>query len=95
MNQQIFLNGITVEDFQTQLIGKLKNEFFPSSPESVKETAENFLTAKQVSKLLGVSLVTLSKWRKDGKIKFHRFGSRIRFQKSEILSNEKFSERKK
>ena len=91
MNNQIFLNGISIEDFQNQLLDKIKAEFLSTTTAPSKETTEDFLTAKQVSKLLGVSLVTLHKWRKDGKLKFHRFGTRIRFQKSEILNNEKFS----
>ena len=53
-----------------------------------KETIEDFITAKEVSIILGISLVTLHKWKKDGKLKFHRFGSRIRFKKSEILNTD-------
>ena len=93
--QQIILNGISIEDFQNQLIGKIKSEFFSSVPTPAKETTEDFLTVKQVAKLLGVSLVTVHKWKKEGKLKFHRFGTRIRFQKSEILNSEKFSKGKK
>lgn len=90
MHQNIYLNGISIEDFQNQLIGKLKTEFLSTAPKPPKETAEEFLTVKQVSKLLGVSLVTIHKWKKDGKLKFHRFGTRIRFNRSEILNVEKF-----
>jgi excisionase family DNA binding protein len=93
--QQIILNGISIEDFQNQLIGKIKSEFFSTAPTAPKETTEDFLTVKEVAKLLGVSLVTVHKWKKDGKLKFHRFGTRIRFQKSEILNNEKFSNKGK
>jgi len=91
MSQQIYLNGISIEDFQNQLIGKLKTEILSTSPQLKKDTEDEFLTAKQVSKLLSVSLVTLHQWKKDGKLKFHRFGTRIRFKKSEILNNEKFT----
>ncbi len=91
MNHQILLNGISLDE----LISRLKLEFLPTRETDNKETTEDFLTAKQVSKLLGVSLVTIHKWKKDGKLKFHRFGSRIRFQKSEILNNEKFSKKGK
>lgn len=89
MNQNIFLNGISIEDFQNQLIGKLKTELLTTAPVPAQPEDE-FLTAKQVSKLLGVSLVSLAKWRKDGKLRFHRFGSRVRFLKSEIIGVEKF-----
>ena len=90
MQSNIYLNGISIEDFQNQLIGKLKTEFLSTAPTPPKETQEDFLTVKQVSKLLGVSLVTIHKWKKDGKLKFHRFGTRIRFNRSEILNVEKY-----
>lgn len=84
MQTNIYLNGISIEDFQNQLIGKLKTELLSTVSTAPKETPEDFLTVKQVSKLLGVSLVTIHKWKKDGKINFYRFGSRIRFKRSEI-----------
>lgn len=93
MQTNIYLNGISIEDFQNQLIGKLKTEFL-TAPTPPNEDNGNFLTAKEVSKLLSVSLVTLHKWKKDGKIKFYRFGSRIRFKRNEILSVQKFAGKK-
>lgn len=90
MQQNIYLNGISIEDFQNQLIGKLKTELLSTAPTPPNETTEDFLTVKQVARLLGVSLVTVHKWKKDGKLKFHRFGTRIRFRKSEILNAEKY-----
>ena len=94
--QQIILDGISVEDFQNQLIGKIKSEFFSTTPVHAKETGEDeFLTVSQVAKLLSISKVTVHHWKKVGKLPFHRFGTRIRFKKSEILNNEKFSKGKK
>ena len=90
--QQILLNGITVDE----LVARLKSELIPAPAVSAtKETPEDFITVKEVARLLGISLVTVHKWKKDGKLKFHRFGSRIRFKKSEILNNEKFSKKRK
>lgn len=91
MNQNILLSPITLDELETRLVARFKSEFLSTAPAPAKETQEDLLTVKQVSKLLGVSLVTIHKWKKDGKLKFHRFGTRIRFQKSEILNNEKFS----
>lgn len=91
MNHQILLNGISVEE----LIARLKTELTPAPVKAPKETTEDFITVKEVARLLGISLVTVHAWKKAGKLKFYRFGSRIRFKKSEILSNEKFSKEKK
>jgi len=90
MAQQLFLNGISLEDFETRIVNRFKSEILATAPTAPKDSQEDFLTVKQVSKLLGVSLVTIHKWKKDGKIKFHRFGTRIRFNRSEILNVEKF-----
>ena len=89
--QQILLNGISVDE----LVARLKLELVPAPAIATKETTEDFITVKEVARLLGVSLVTVHKWKKDGKLKFYQFGSRIRFKKSEILGTEKFSKKEK
>lgn len=89
MQQNILFSPISLDELETRLVARFKTEIL-SAPTPQPETPEDFLTAKQVSKLLGVSLVTLHKWKREGKLKFHRFGSRIRFRKSEIISAEKF-----
>lgn len=50
-----------------------------------EETKNSILTRKDVAKMHGISLVTLNKWVKSGKIKAHRRGSRLYFKKSEIM----------
>jgi len=40
-----------------------------------------------VCALLNVSKVTIHKWKKDGRIPFHRISNRIFFRKSEILES--------
>ncbi len=90
MNQNILLSPITLDELENRLVTRFKSEFLSEAPAATKETNEDFLTVKEVSRLLGVSLVTVHKWKKDGKLKFHRFGTRIRFNRSEILNTEKF-----
>jgi excisionase family DNA binding protein len=90
MNHQILLNGISVDE----LIARLKSELIPA-PAIAIETTEDFITVKEVARLLGISLVTVHAWKKAGKLKYYRFGTRIRFKKSEILNSEKFSKGKK
>lgn len=45
---------------------------------------ETILKRKDVSKMLGVSLVTIAKWMNTGKLPYHRINSRIFFKKSEV-----------
>lgn len=90
MHQNILLCPISLDELEQRIVARFKTEFLSTAPTPLKESQEDFLTVKQVSKLLGVSLVTIHKWKKDGKIKFHRFGTRIRFNRNEILNVEKF-----
>jgi excisionase family DNA binding protein len=90
MQQNILLSPISLDELENRLFARFKTELLSTAPQTAKQTEDEFLTAKQVSKLLGVSLVSLHKWKKDGKLKFHRFGTRIRFKRSEILNVSKF-----
>lgn len=75
-----------MDELTTRIVDQVKSELRSSTPTLPKETKGDFLTVKQVAELLGVSLVTVHKWKKDGKLKFHRFGTRIRFDRNEILN---------
>ncbi len=90
MQHNILLSPISLDELETRLVSRFKTEILATAPKNPKESEDVFLTAKEVSKLLGVSLVSLHKWKRDGKIKFHRFGTRIRFKRSEILNTQKF-----
>jgi excisionase family DNA binding protein len=90
MNQNILLSPISLDELEQRLVSRFKTEFLSTAPNETNETGDDFLTAREVSKLIGVSLVTLHKWKKNGKLKFYRFGSRIRFRKSEILNTQKY-----
>lgn len=90
MTEKFILCPISLDELETRLVSRFKTEFLTTAPTPSNQDNGNFLTAKEVCKLLSVSLVTLHKWKKDGKIKFHRFGSRIRFKRNEILNTQKF-----
>lgn len=90
MIHNFLLSPISLDELEQRLVSRIKTELLSTAPQRTNEVEDDFLTAKQVSKLIGISLVTLHKWKKNGKLKFHRFGSRIRFRKSEILNTQKF-----
>lgn len=48
-----------------------------------KETTE-VLTRKQTAGILGISLVTLNGWTREGKIVGYRIGSRVRYKRHEV-----------
>jgi len=48
---------------------------------------DHMLTRKEVAKMLSLSLPTLTKYVKQGKIPAHRIGNRILFKKTEIIES--------
>lgn len=54
--------------------------------ESIKnlKTEDELLTRSDTSKVLKVTLPTLHKWTKEGRIRAYRIGNRIRYKRSEI-----------
>ena len=48
---------------------------------------EKMLTRKELANFLHVSLPTLHKYQKEGRLKYYRIGSRVLFKKSEILDS--------
>ena len=54
----------------------------------VKETATTqYLSRKEVAKLLGITLPTLHEYTKKGKLPAHRIGSRVLYRASELESS--------
>ncbi|MEO1517678.1 MAG: helix-turn-helix domain-containing protein [Bacteroidota bacterium] len=48
------------------------------------KTPPEYLTRKDVAKLLSISLVTLNDWRKKGILKAYKIGNRVYFKRKEI-----------
>jgi excisionase family DNA binding protein len=82
----LILSPISLDELESRIVNRFKSEFqIQTPPQSPVE--DSLLTSRQSAKMLGVSLVTLSKWRTEGRIKFHRIGSRIRFKRAEVLDS--------
>ena len=52
-----------------------------------KEPPDELLSRKEVAKLLMISLPTLNKKQKLGKIPYYRMGTRVLFKKSEVMKS--------
>jgi excisionase family DNA binding protein len=85
INPETRIIDLTSSQLQELISDAVKKELanFQSSPQA---EADELLTLEVAASMLKVSKVTLHKWKRDGKIKFHRIGSRIRFKKSELLN---------
>ena len=78
------LYGISPEEFKAEIlegVGKQLQEF--SKNFQPKEPII-WITRQEAAELLGVSLVTIHNWTKEGVIHAHKIGTRIRFNRSEI-----------
>lgn len=91
MSNEILLNGISFDDLQNSIktivqneVQKIVTELSNNNPEP---TIPEFLTRKETSQLLNVSLVTLHDWTMSGIIPAQRIGTRIRYKKSEVLQS--------
>lgn len=80
MNNQILLNGITIE----QLAEVLKVLMFEKIPEKVN--AENvLLTRDEVCELLSFNKTSLWKHTKSGRLKSYGIGNRVYYKRNEVL----------
>ncbi len=81
MNNEILLNGITVEQLATAL-----NPLIPIVDNSVETISEDILlTIEQTCKLLSIHKTTLWKHTKCGNLNSYSFGNRIYYKKNEVL----------
>lgn len=85
MTNDFILSPISLDEFKTVLRDCIKIELNASAPQQIPPQPDDLLTENEVRDFLHVSKVTLKKWRDEKKIPFYRIGSRIRYNKSEIL----------
>lgn len=82
-SNQILLQGITLEQFQTVILHgmeeRLKELVIIPDQKSVK-----FLTRAEVAELLSISLPTLHEWCKKKILNPYRMGNRVYFKMEEV-----------
>ena len=79
MNNQIFLNGITVQ----QLAQMLQPLLVVKTEEVIAENP--FLTRDEVCKLLSFNKTSLWKHTKSGELKSYGIGGRVYYKRDEVL----------
>lgn len=86
--QGIVLDSISRDEFQELIRECVREELQSHSQESPKSSNNEaeLIDSKEAAALLRISLPTLHKWKKQGQIPFHRIGTRIRFNKAEVLA---------
>ena len=83
MNKNLFLSGLTPQEFQEMLINSLEQVIKPLV--SAKESrSTELLTRKEAARLLRISLPTLADWTQQGNIHAIRMGRRVFYLVSDI-----------
>ena len=81
---QILFTGISVNELLLQ-IGQLLDTKVSISPSKPIEQSE-YLSRKEVAKLLKITLPTLHDWTKLGYLKSYKMGTRVLYKESEVKS---------
>jgi excisionase family DNA binding protein len=86
--QGIVLDSISRDEFQNLIRECVREELRSQSQENPQSSSneDELINSKEAASLLRISLPTLHKWKKQGRIPFHRIGTRIRFNKAEVLA---------
>jgi len=90
---KIVLFSMSIEDLKNEISESILKKIAPliNNLPPIQSNMD-LLTRKEVSKLFGVSLVTLNAWNKSGKIIGYKINTRVRYKRSEIeKSLEKFN----
>lgn len=84
---QIILTTTT----KNELIHELKSEILTGLSQLMNEAREKdlhskeWLTSKETQTILKISSVTLWNWSKNGILKAHKIGNRLRYRKDDVL----------
>ena len=80
----ILLYNITPDELKEMIIADLKIEIEKLLLKLKVDKPVEYLTRKQVSEILKVSLVTIHSWAKIGILQPYRIGNRVRFKSNEL-----------
>jgi excisionase family DNA binding protein len=85
MNENVFMQGITVDSLLRKIEEIIDTRFDERVAQLLKPpTKIQYLSRKEVSEFLKVSLVTIHKWTKQGLIHSYRIGRKVVYKKDEI-----------
>lgn len=84
MSQELIqLHNVNPETFKKQIVSEILSRL-DKLEDRLPPIQSQWISRKQASNMLGVSLVTISDWTKKGILKPYRIGNRVRFKLSEI-----------
>ena len=75
---------IDPEEFKNEILAGVEKLLKEFSEQFTPKHPEIWMNRKDVGELLGISVVTIHNWSKEGILKPYKIGTRIRFRKSDI-----------
>lgn len=85
--EKILLSPITIDELATVIQMTVKSEYDKIFNSQTPATENEFISRKETSTILGVSLPTLNEYSKRGLLPSYRIGSRIRYKKEEVVQS--------
>jgi len=82
--QQVQFISVTPEQLQTAILEGVETQLETLKLHFQPKQSETYLSRAEVSRMLKVSLVTLNKWNKNGKLKAVGIGGRVLYRQSDI-----------
>jgi excisionase family DNA binding protein len=79
------IQNLEVNELQELIENSVKKALEQKAEKQEPETV--LITRKEVAAILGISLVTLNTWTKQGKVPALRIGTRVRYNKDEVLNS--------
>lgn len=80
---QVFLTGFTLDDLMNKISEVIDRKLNLSTPLS-QQISSDYVSRKEVSKLLKITLPTLHDWTKQGILKSYKIGTRVLYKESEV-----------
>ncbi len=76
---------MSIEELESLIKNCLKGQLEAFIDDLKKPQEDTLMSVSETKAMLGVSEVSLYKWRKNGVLPYHRLNTRIYFRKSEIM----------
>jgi excisionase family DNA binding protein len=78
------VHGVTPQELKESILSDVRTELKEIVLNFQPKKQSEYLTRKEVAKILKVSLVTLTDWNKKGVLKPYRLGNLIRYKRVEL-----------
>ena len=86
MREEVFIS-IPIEELKDIIYETVDRAIGDVQIECTNVSLPEIMSINQVCEYLCISKVTLHKWKKLGKIPFHRLAGKVYFKKSEVLNH--------